>query len=89
MVLCQYKKTFLKDMAKIHPDYREKIRILVFEEIPASGDIFTKFDIRKLQGYHDYYRIRVGMYRIGCRVQNEVLTFYRVKSREEIYNVFP
>ena len=33
MVLCQYKKTFLKDLAKIHPDYQEKIRILMFAEI--------------------------------------------------------
>ncbi|MCT8335953.1 hypothetical protein FKB36_00180 [Methanoculleus sp. Afa-1] len=89
MVPCRYKKTFLKDLAKVHPDYRKKIENLVFEKIPASEDIFTELDIRKIQGYRDYYRIRVGTYRIGCRIQDGVLTFYRVKSREEIYGVFP
>ena len=89
MVPCQYKKMFLKDLAKVHPDYRKRIEDLVFERIPASKDIFTEFDIRKIQGYRDYYRIRVGMYRIGCRIQDGILILYRVKSREEIYDVFP
>lgn len=89
MALCRYKKTFLKDLAKVHPNYRKRIEVLVFEKIPVSRDIFTELDIRKIQGYRDYYRIRVGTYRIGCRIQDGVLTFYRVKSREEIYDVFP
>lgn len=89
MVPCRYKKAFLKDLAKVHPDYRKRIEDLVFERIPASKDIFTEFDIRKIQGYRDYYRIRVGMYRIGCRIQDGILILYRVKSREEIYGVFP
>jgi mRNA interferase RelE/StbE len=89
MVPCRYKKTFLKDLAKVHPDHRKRIEILVFEGIPASEGIFTQFGIQKIQGYRDYYRIRVGAYRIGCRIQGGVLTFYRVKSREEIYSVFP
>ena len=89
MVLCRYKKTFLKDLAKVHPDYRGRIETLVFEKIPASEDVFTEFDTRRIQGYRGYYRIRVGAYRIGCRIQDGVLIFYRVKSREEIYSVFP
>jgi len=89
MVPCQYKKMFLKDLAKVHPDYRKRIEVLVFEKIPVLEDIFTELDIRKIRGYRDYYRIRVGSYRIGCRIQDGILTFYRVKSREEIYGVFP
>lgn len=44
-----------------------------------SKDIFNELDIRKIQGYRDYCRIQVGMYRIGCRIQDGVLTFYRMK----------
>jgi mRNA interferase RelE/StbE len=89
MVLCRYKKTFLKDLTKVHPNYRERIETLVFEKVPASENAFAEFDIRKIKGYQDFYRIRVGVYRIGCRIQDGVLIFYRVKSREEIYGVFP
>lgn len=79
----------MKDLAKVHPDYRERIEALVFEKIPASENFLAEFDVQKTRGYQDYYRIRVGQYRRGCRRQDEILIFYRVKSREEIYSVFP
>lgn len=79
----------MKDLARIHPDYRERNEALVFEKIPASENLFADFGLRKIRGYQDYYRIRVGQYQIGCRIQNGVLTFYRMKNREEIYSVFP
>jgi mRNA interferase RelE/StbE len=90
MVACGYKKVFLKDLAAIPGRYRSRIERLVFEQIPASDTIFQDFDIHKMRGFENYYRIRVGQYRIGCRVtsDNEII-FYRIKSREEIYRVFP
>lgn len=43
-----------------------------------------------MKGYDQYYRIRIGNNRIGCRIiSEEGIIFYRVKSREEIYRVFP
>ena len=89
MVLCRYKTTFLKDLTKVYPNYRGRIETLVFEKVPASENAFAEFDIRKIKGYRDFYRIRVGLYRIGCRIQDGALIFYRVKSLEEIYGVFP
>jgi len=70
--------------------YRSRIERLVFDEIPASENIFHDFDIHKMSGYTHYYRIRTGNYRIGCKItaKSEII-FYRVKSREEIYRVFP
>jgi len=63
---------------------------LVFEQIPSSEDIFHDFDIHPIRGYTGYYRIRTGKYRIGCRITgNGQIVFYRVKSHEEIYRVFP
>ena len=43
-----------------------------------------------MKGYENSYRIRTGQYRIGCKITSDgEITFYRVKSREEIYRVFP
>jgi mRNA-degrading endonuclease RelE of RelBE toxin-antitoxin system len=62
----------------------------VFETIPASENIFSLTDITPLRGHPGYYRIREGKYRIGCTIENNrEIIFYRVKSREEIYRVFP
>ena len=90
MPACGYRKIFLKDLAGIPACHRARIERLVFEEIPSSDTIFSGFDIRRMKGFTDYYRIRVGHYRIGCRIIGDnTILFYRVKSREEIYRVFP
>lgn len=90
MPKCGYKKIFLKDLAALPKRYRSRIERLVFDQIPASENIFCDFDIRKMKGYGTYYRIRTGMYRIGCAISSDgEITFFRVKSRDEIYRVFP
>jgi len=87
---CGYKKIFLKDLAALPGRYRERIERLVFDEIPASDTLFQDFDIHKMRGFDNYYRIRIGQYRIGCKViSDNGIIFYRVKSRSEIYRVFP
>ena len=90
MPVCGYRKIFLKDLASLPLRYRSRIERLVFDDIPASENIFHDFDIHKMRGYDHYYRIRTGNYRIGCKItaKSEII-FYRVKSREEIYRVFP
>ena len=89
-MVCFYKKSFLKDLAKLPKHYREQIERLVFEEIPKLNDMFATLDIKKMKGYQGYYRIRVGNYRIGCKVeQGNQIIFYRIKSRAGIYKLFP
>jgi mRNA interferase RelE/StbE len=89
-VICLFKKTFLRDLVELPPSYRKKIERLVFEEIPGWKEFSKRIDIKKIQGYENYYRMRVGNYRIGCQVEaGNKVTFYRVKSRKDIYRVFP
>jgi len=64
MITCSYKKTFLKDLAKIKEPNRSRIEKLVFEKIPELDNLF------KLES--------------GKRI-----IFYRVKSRNDIYKIFP
>lgn len=71
MPVCAYKKIFLKDLASIPKRYRSRIERLVFEQIPASENIFLNFDCRKMRGHPEYYRIRTGEYRIGCKITSD------------------
>ena len=89
-MICFYKKSFLKDLLDLPTAYRRKIETLVFESIPASDNISENLDVKKIQGYAGYYRIRIGNYRIGCEMRsgNEII-FYRVKNRKDIYRIFP
>jgi len=52
---CLYKKSFLKDLARLPQRQRARVERLVFEEIPALDDIFAALDIRKMKGYEGYY----------------------------------
>jgi mRNA interferase RelE/StbE len=63
---------------------------LVFEDLPACDETPGMIDIKKIQSYSGYYRIRIGEYRIGCEIQKEnTIIFYRVKHRKDIYRIFP
>ena len=88
-MICFYKKIFLRDLAKLPSDYRRKVERIIFEDIPESNNIFQVLDVRKMRGYKDYYRIRMGDYRIGCNIEASKIGFYRIKSRDDIYRVFP
>jgi mRNA interferase RelE/StbE len=89
-VICQFKKTFLRDLAELPAAYRKRIERLIFEEFPGMSRLSEELDIRKIQGHKNYYRIRIGDYRIGCEIETgNRITFYRVKNRKDIYRVFP
>ena len=89
-MICQFKKTFLRDLAELPAAYRKRIERLVFEEFPEMSNVSDKLDIRKMQGYENYFRIRIGDYRIGCEIKaGNSITFCRVKNRKDIYRVFP
>ncbi len=63
----------------------EKI-ILKVERSSRSSEISN---LKKLKGHDKAYRIRIGDYRIGVFIENEIVEFARVAHRKEIYRIFP
>ena len=45
--------------------------------------------IKKLSGYHDYYRIRLEDYRIGMKLSGDTAIFVCMYHRSIIYKLFP
>ena len=86
----EYLPSFLKDLRalKSTPGF-EAINALVFEEIPRSTYLGEINNLKKLKGFDDAYRIRVGDYRIGLFEIEETIAFARVLHRREIYRYFP
>jgi mRNA interferase RelE/StbE len=81
--------SFARDLKKVRDvAVRDKVRstILRVEEAPDLGAISG---LKKLSGTGPYFRIRVGEYRIGLRVEGDVVTFVRVLPRRDIYRYFP
>lgn len=87
----KYKKRFLKDLARLPSRDRDRIEKIVFHELPEMKNSMEYQKLQKLVGYTNYYKIRVGDYRIGILVndQNNTFVFSRVLHRKEIYRSFP
>lgn len=61
----------------------------VIESIEASESIGQIQNVKKLVGSKNAYRVRVGNYRIGFYLENNLVQLARVKNTKEIYKLFP
>jgi mRNA interferase RelE/StbE len=46
-------------------------------------------DIKKLKGFKNAYRIRIGNYRLGFYFEKGTIEFARLLHRKDIYRSFP
>ena len=85
-----YTRTFLKEMARLPADVRKRVERIVFDG-QLKDNPFLHGKTQKLSGFQTYYKIRVGHYRIGLRIEPEInsIEFQRVRHRRDIYRKFP
>jgi mRNA interferase RelE/StbE len=86
----RYKRTFLKELAKLPDDIRARVESIAFgEKIKRAPFLGRK--VQKLVGYSSYYKIRFGEYRVGLQIDQEtgIVEFQRVLHRKDIYRNFP
>jgi mRNA interferase RelE/StbE len=85
----EFKKSFEKDLTKIRdPELLQRIQVII-EDVETIDDLSDLINIKKLKARGNYYRIRVGDYRIGLSVGEDAVNFVRVLHRKEIYRYFP
>ncbi len=86
----QYTRTFLKELADLPPKERERVEKVVFGEA-IRQDPFLTGKVQKLAGYREYYKLRIGRYRVGIRLdfKERIIEFRRVLHRKDIYREFP
>ena len=65
---------------------RLKQVILTCKEAEALTDINN---LKKMQGYDSFYRIRLGEYRVVIEVFENEIIFVRFLHRKDIYKFFP
>ncbi len=86
----RYTRTFLKELTDLPPKERERVEKVVFGEA-IQQDPFLSGRVQKLRGYEEYYKLRIGHYRVGIRLDFEerIVEFRRVLHRKDIYREFP
>ena len=86
-----FRKSFERDLKKLKKDRQMLGRIReAIEEVEGAGELDELSRLQKLSGGSgDYYRLRVGDYRVGIEMEGEVVVFVRCLHRREIYRYFP
>ncbi|WP_435549908.1 type II toxin-antitoxin system RelE family toxin [Desulfobacterium sp. N47] len=85
-----YGKRFSKDLDAIRNEskIRKRVRELI-EEIKKAGSLADIKDVKKIEGYAEYFRIKIGNYRLGIKRKQNNVELIRFLHRKEIYRRFP
>lgn len=59
------------------------------EAVEHAQSINDLPNLKKLKSSENYYRLRIGDYRIGLAFEDDALVFVRFLNRKEIYRYFP
>ena len=81
--------SFEKDVLKIK---NQKLAVQLGEMIEMLENSSSLDDIhhlKKMKSKGAYYRIRLGHYRLGLRLEKDTLILLRFMNRKEIYKYFP
>ncbi|MFQ5455262.1 MAG: type II toxin-antitoxin system RelE/ParE family toxin [Nitrospirota bacterium] len=90
MVKIVYSERFLKDLKKIkNTIYHKRIKEFSFETLLNMKNYKNINNLKQLRGSDHYYRIRIGVYRIGIKIEPHKTTLMRVLHRKDIHKFFP
>ncbi|MDB5226566.1 MAG: plasmid stabilization system [Bacteroidota bacterium] len=85
----EFKKSFLKELQKLKNKALKDSIADCIVQVESAKNVTQIKNLKKLSGYDVYYRIRIGDYRIGIKVENEVVYFAAFEHRKDIYKSFP
>ncbi len=84
-----YEASFVKDLKQIKDKRLLKRVQKVIDSIKMASTPNDLANMKKLQGFDAYYRIRLGNYRIGAEMVSDQIILVRILHRKEIYRRFP
>jgi mRNA interferase RelE/StbE len=84
-----YESSFAKDLKRVKDKQLLNRVQNAIKEIKAANELAEVRNLKKLQGYDTFYRLRLGDYRIGIEVEGKTVIFVRILHRKDIYSRFP
>lgn len=79
---------FDKDIKNLPTATKKQIKKLI-ETVKKEKALNEVTGVTKMKGHTEYYRVRLGHYRIGIKNENGTIIFMRAVKRNDIYKVFP
>jgi mRNA interferase RelE/StbE len=79
---------FIKDVKKASREVQSQVRDLIVE-IKVADRLVDLRNVKKMKGFSNAFRIRLGEYRVGIFVENDGVILARMLHRRDIYRYFP
>jgi mRNA interferase RelE/StbE len=84
-----FRDSFARDLKGVKDKALLK-RVKEIIEAAAQVEALSELpNLKKLKGGGDYFRLRVGDYRVGLALEGSTLVFVRFLNRKDIYKYFP
>ena len=81
--------SFERDIENIFDiSLKEKILVLI-DKLESANSLKEVPGVKKLKGFWNAYRIKLGNYRIGLYFDKGTIELARFINRKDIYRVFP
>jgi mRNA interferase RelE/StbE len=88
-VRVDFKKSFTRDLKKVRDnDLLQRVREII-EEVEGAPNLDMIGNLKQLKSEGEYFRIKIGNYRIGLKLENDTFVFIRFLHRKDIYRYFP
>lgn len=85
----EFRKSFEKDLRKLKDQpLLAKIKAVI-EAVEQAETLESVLNLKKLKGEDNYFRTRIGDYRIGLFLDGDTILFVRILHRREFYRYFP
>ena len=85
----EFLKSFSKDLDSVNSKSIKRSLIRIIESLEKQQDLNKIPNIKKLKGFRNAYRIRVGDYRLGFFLEDSTVQLARFLHRKDIYKLFP
>ena len=91
-MVVEYVKRFKKDLKSTPADIQKRV-LDVIDKLEAARNLESSgLDYKRMEGQkssENYFRIRVGDWRIGIECIHPDVTLLRILTRSNIYKTFP
>jgi mRNA-degrading endonuclease RelE of RelBE toxin-antitoxin system len=84
-----FNPTFVQDVKKTKDKVIRKRLAAVINALEVAESLDEIPNVKKLEGYSDLYRIRIGQYRLGLCFDEGEIELLRFLHRKDIYRHFP
>jgi len=82
-----YSKQFTKDVKK-YPELKNKV-FKVIETFRQANSLSELRNIKKLQSSDNFFRVKIGNFRLGFSYSENTIIFKRFLHRKDMYKYFP